>query len=220
MNNDLFKLLLDGTYETLFMTLVSTFFAYLFGIPLGIVLFSTSQKGLSPKKKTNFLVGITVNMLRSAPFIILLLVLIPVTRLIVGTTIGTAAIILPLTVSAIPFVGRMVEASLNEVDSGVLEAARSVGCSDIQIIVKVMLSEAKPSLISGATIAITTILGYSAMAGFVGGGGLGTIAINYGLYRYQTEVMIITLLLLIAIVQIFQAVGMRFASKIDKRKRI
>ncbi len=220
MTTEFINLLLVGTAQTLYITVASTLFSYLLGVPLGVLLYITAQNGLHPHKTINTVVGFAVNMLRSAPFIILLLTLIPITRFIVGTTIGSTAVIFPLVIAATPFVGRMVEASLREVDSGVIEAAQSMGCSNLQIICKVLLSEALPSLLIGATIATTTILGYSAMAGFVGGGGLGTIAINYGLYRYETGVMLVTLALLIAIVQIFQAVGVRFANKIDKRKKI
>ncbi len=218
MSEQWIDLLLLGTVETLYMTMVSSFFAYLFGIPLGVVLFATSENGLRPNRKINLVIGLIVNTLRSAPFIILLLALIPVTRFVMGTTIGSSAMILPLVVAATPFVGRMVESSLKEVGCGVIEAAQSMGCSNFKIVTKVLLVEAKPALLMGATITVTTILGYSAMAGFVGGGGLGTLAINYGLYRYETNVMIITLVLLIVLVQLFQVVGMRLANKIDKRK--
>ncbi len=220
MNSELTSLLITGIGETFYMTLTSTLFSYLLGIPLGIILYTSSKNGLSPNSVLNAILGFIVNMLRSAPFIILLLALIPVTRFVVGTTIGSTAIILPLIVASAPLVGRMVESSLSEVDPGVIEAAKSIGCSKLQIILKVLLSEAKPSLIKGATITITTILSYSAMAGFVGGGGLGTIAINYGLYRYETGVMLITLALLIATVQLFQIVGVKLANKTDKRKKI
>ncbi len=220
MDEQFINLLLVGTVETLYMTILSSAFAYLFGIPLGVILFTTSPNGLSPNKNINTMIGIVVNLLRSAPFIILLLTLIPITRFVMGTTIGSNAIILPLVVAATPFVGRMVESSLNEVGNGVIEAAKSMGCSNLQIITNVLLGESKPALITGATITITTILSYSAMAGFVGGGGLGTIAINYGLYRYETGVMIVTLLLLIAIVQLFQLIGVKISNKTDKRRRI
>ncbi len=219
MNSEFLTLLITGVIETLYMTITSTTLSYIFGIPLGMLLYVTSDNGLQPNKAINTAVGLVVNMLRSAPFIILLLALIPVTRFVVGTTIGSTAVILPLVIAATPFVGRMVEASLLEVKAGVLEAAQSMGCSNAQILFKVLLRETLPSLIMGATIATTTILSYSAMAGFVGGGGLGTIAINYGLYRYETGIMIITLVLLIAIVQLFQFAGVRLANKIDKRKK-
>ena len=165
----------------------------------------------------NKILGFIVNFLRSVPFLILLVFLIPFTRMIVGTTIGSTATIVPLIVAAAPFVARMVESSLKEVDPGVIEAAQSMGAKPIQIITKVLLPEAKPSLLVGAAIAVTTILGYSAMAGFVGGGGLGTIAINYGYYRYQNNMMIVTVLLLVIIVQVFQEIGMLISKKSDKR---
>ncbi len=217
MNTEFINLLINGAAETLYMTLTATFFSYLVGIPLGMLLYSTAENSLWPNKAVNIVVGFIVNMLRSAPFIILLLALIPITRFVVGTTIGSTAVILPLVVAASPFVARMVEASLKEVSTGVIEAAQSMGCNILQILFKVLLGESLPSIITGCTIATTTILSYSAMAGFVGGGGLGTIAINYGLYRYETVIMLITLALLIFIVQLFQTVGVKIATKIDKR---
>ena len=163
------------------------------------------------------LVGIIINVLRSVPFLILLVAIIPFTRLIAGTTIGVDATIVPLVVAAGPFVARMVESSLKEVDKGVIEAARAMGASDLQIVFKVLIPEAKPSLLVGVTISAATILGYSAMAGFVGGGGLGAIAINYGYYRYKTNIMLITCAILVLIVQIIQEAGIRFVNKTDKR---
>lgn len=218
MNAQMLELLYVGTLETLYMTLVATALSYLLGVPLGVVLFVTAKDGLRPSKMINGLLSFVVNVLRSAPFIILLIVIMPLTRLIMGTTIGSSAMILPLVVASTPFVGRMVESALQEVGFGVVEAAQSMGCSNFQIVTKVLLCEAKPALLTGATITITTILSYSAMAGFVGGGGLGTIATNYGLYRYETGVMLVTLVLLIGIVQFFQFVGTQLAAKTDKRK--
>lgn len=209
--------LLMGILETLYMVLVSTFAAYVIGVPIGVILTITDDKGICKNKPVNFVLGIIVNLLRSIPFIILLMALLPFTRAIVGTTIGPTATIVPLVIAAAPFIGRMVESSLKEVDAGVIEAAQSMGSNPWQIITKVLLPEAKPSLIVGSAIAITTILGYSAMAGIVGGGGLGAIAINYGYYRYNSEIMLITVILLVIIVQIFQEVGMRTAKIIDKR---
>ena len=209
----------DGILETLYMTVASTLFAYLFGIPLGVVLYVTDKNGIAENRAINSVLGIVVNLLRSVPFLILLVAIMPFTRFVVGTTLGATATIVPLVVAATPFVARMVESSLKEVDGGVIEAALSMGSNNWQIITKVLLPEAKPSLIVGSTIAITTILGYSAMAGFVGGGGLGTIAINYGYYRYQEDIMFITVILLVIIVQIFQETGMKIASGTDKRKR-
>ena len=211
------KLLLEGTLQTLYMTLVSTAAAYLIGLPLGVLLNISDKDGIRPMPVLNKILGFIVNFLRSVPFLILLVFLIPFTRMIVGTTIGSTATIVPLIVAAAPFVARMVESSLKEVDSGVIEAAQSMGAKPIQIITKVLLPEAKPSLLVGAAIAVTTILGYSAMAGFVGGGGLGTIAINYGYYRYQNNMMIVTVLLLVIIVQVFQEIGMLISKKSDKR---
>ena len=207
----------QGILETFYMVLVSTAFAYIIGLPLGIILVCTDKEGIRPNAPVNAVLGFIVNFVRSAPFIILLIAIIPFTRWVVGTTLGSTATIVPLVVGAAPFVARMVESSLKEVDRGVVEAAQSMGATDWQIITRVLLPEAKPSLVVGSTIAITTILGYSAMSGFVGGGGLGDIAIKYGYYRYQTDVMLITVLLLVVIVQIFQEIGMRFARKTDKR---
>ena len=206
-----------GILESLYMTLGSTLLAYLFGLPLGLLLSVTDKEGIYPIRWLNAILGFLVNMLRSIPFIILLVAIIPFTRSIVGTSIGSTATIVPLVVSAVPFVARMVESSIKEVDAGVIEAAQAMGTPTLKIVTKVLVPEAKPSLLTGAAIAVTTILGYSAMAGFVGGGGLGTIAINYGYYRYQTDVMLVTVALLILIVQIFQEVGMRIARKTDKR---
>lgn len=210
-------ILINGIIETLYMTLVSTIFAYLFGIPIGVVLYITDKKGICHNRIVNFIVGVTVNMLRSVPFLILLVAILPFTKLVVGTTIGSTATIVPLVVAATPFVARMVESSLKEIDPGVIEAAKAMGSSTRQIIVKVLLPEAKPSLLVGCTISLATILNYSAMAGFVGGGGLGAIAINYGYYRYQADIMWITVAMLVLIVQFFQEVGLRFVSKVDKR---
>lgn len=211
------KLLLVGILETLYMTVVSTGLAYVIGLPLGVVLYITDKGGICPNKIVNGILGFVINLLRSAPFIILLITILSVTRAIVGTTIGSTATIVPLVFASSPFVARMVESSLKEVDGGVIEAAQSMGSSPFQIIYKVLIPEAKPSLITGSAIAITTILGYSAMAGFTGGGGLGAIAINYGYYRYQDNVMLVTLVLLVIIVQVFQELGMRIARISDKR---
>ncbi len=215
----LMKLLLDGVAETLYMTIVGTFVAYILGIPLGVLLYVTSKEGIRPNKVVYGLFGAVINVIRSIPFLILLVALIPVTRLIVGTSVGTNATIVPLVIGAAPFVARMIESSLLEVDNGVIEAAQSMGASNFQIVKKVLLPEAKPSLLTGSTIAITTILGYSALAGFVGGGGLGATALNYGYTRYQTDVMLITVAVLVIIVQVFQEVGMFIVRKTDKRKK-
>lgn len=206
-----------GIWETLYMTLVSTTFAYVLGLPLGIILVITDKDGITPRPKLNSVLGFVVNVMRSVPFIILLVAILPFTRWVVGTTLGSTATIVPLTVAAFPFVARMVESSLKEVDHGVIEAALAMGASPMQIITRVLVPEAVPSLITGCAIAITTILGYTAMSGFVGGGGLGSIAINYGYYRYETNVMLVTVIFLVIIVQIFQEIGMRINKKIDKR---
>lgn len=206
-----------GIYETLYMTLISTLMSYVIGLPIGLALVSTDKEGVYPIVWLNKLLGFVVNVLRSVPFLILLIAVMPVTRAIVGTTIGSKATIVPLVIAAAPFIARMVESSLKEVDRGVIEAAESMGASPFQIMFKVLLPEAKPSLLVGAAISITTILGYSAMAGIVGGGGLGAIAMNYGYYRYQQDIMFITVILLVVIVQIMQEVGMKIATMSDKR---
>lgn len=207
----------QGIVETLYMTLASTALSYVFGLPLGILLVVTDKDGIFPMRVVNGVLGVIVNILRSVPFLILLVAVIPLTRAIVGTSIGSTATIVPLVIAAAPFIARLVESSIKEVDKGVIEAAQSMGASTFQIIWKVLLPEARPSLIVGSAIAITTILSYSAMAGFVGGGGLGDLAIKYGYYRYQNDVMLITVLVLVVLVQIFQEVGMRMAKIGDKR---
>ena len=212
------QLLLQGTLDTLYMTLASTLIAYLIGIPLGVILVVTRKDGICPAPKTNAVLGTIVNIMRSVPFLILIIVLIPFTRFVVSTSIGATATVVPLIVGAAPFIARMVESSLLEVDAGVVEAAQAMGASPWQIVTKVLLKEAVPSLITGAAIALTTILGYSAMAGAVGGGGLGDLAIKYGYHRYQTDVLLLTLVILIALVQIIQALGNGLAKKIDHRK--
>lgn len=206
-----------GILESLYMTIVSTFFAYVLGLPLGIIMVVTDKDGIYPLRILNWILGLVINILRSVPFLILLVVVIPVTRFIAGTTLGSTATIVPLVISAAPFIARLVESSMKEVDKGVIEAAQSMGASSIQIITKVLLPEARPSLLVGSAIAITTILGYSAMAGFVGGGGLGDIAIRYGYHRYQSDIMLVTVALLVIIVQGFQVAGMKLAKIGDKR---
>lgn len=207
----------EGILETLYMTVVSTGFAYILGLPIGVILYVTDKGGPHPIFWLNRLLGFVVNFLRSVPFIILLVWVIPITRFIVGTSIGSTAVIVPLVIAAAPFIARMVESSLKEVDSGVIEAAQSMGASSFQLIYKVLIPEAKPSLLVGGAIAITTILGYSALAGTVGGGGLGALAYNYGYIRRDEDVLLITVILLVIIVQIFQEVGMFIAKKADKR---
>lgn len=216
-NEVVMKMLGQGILETLYMTIASTVFAYILGLPAGIVLVVTDKTGIRPNAAVNRVLGTIVNLLRSIPFIILLILLIPFTRLVVGTSIGTNATVVPLIIAAAPFVARLVESSLKEVDNGVIEAAQSMGASTMQIILKVMLPEAKPSLLVGSAIASTTILSYSVMAGFTGGGGLGSIAVTYGYYRYQTGIMVATVVLLVIIVQILQDAGMKLTKKTDKR---
>ena len=198
-------LLAQGTWDTLLMTIVSTFFAYVIGIPLGVLCVLTSPKGLMPHRIFNMVLGWIINIGRSLPFIILLVALIPFTRFIVGTSLGVPGAIVPLVISAAPFIARMVEQSIEEVDGGLVEAAQSFGANTWQIVYKVFLREALPSLVRGFAIVFITILGYSAMAGCVGAGGLGDIAIRYGYQRYQDDVMIATVIILIVIVQIVQS---------------
>ena len=217
LNSAMIELLGVSIVETLYMVLVSTLLAYVIGLPIGVVLPITSKDGICPNRLINSVLGIAVNIFRSIPFLILLIWMLPVTEILVGTMVGPTSVIVPLVASAAPYVGRMVESSLSEVDAGVIEAAQSMGSSSWQIIYKVLIPEAKPSLLIGAAISITTILGYSAMAGIVGGGGLGSVATNYGLYRYNTEVMLITIVIIVVIVQIFQEVAMMAAKKLDKR---
>ncbi|MFT3982551.1 MAG: methionine ABC transporter permease [Lachnospiraceae bacterium] len=210
-------MLLEGIGATLYMTVTSTLMAYLFGLPMGIMLVITKKDGLWPNTTIYKLLDVFVNIVRSVPFLILLISVSPITKLIVGKSYGPTATIVPLTVAAAPFVARMVESSLLEVDQGVVEAAQSMGASLPVIVCKVLLAEAKTSLIVGSTIALGTILGYSAMAGIVGGGGLGDISIRYGYYRYQTDIMLVTVVLLVVLVQILQIIGMRISKRTDKR---
>ncbi|NLV50598.1 MAG: ABC transporter permease [Clostridiales bacterium] len=212
-------LMVQGLWETLYMTILSTAAAYALGLPIGLLLVVTDADGIKPNTAVNRIVGTIVNLLRSVPFIILLVFVLPLTRLIVGTTIGSTATIVPLVIAAAPFVARMVESSVKEVDRGVIEASLSMGASTMQVVLKVLLPEAKPSLLVGAAIATTTVLSYSAMSGFVGGGGLGTIAINYGYYRSQTDVMLVMVVILILVVQGFQEIGNRISKRSDKRIR-
>ena len=199
------EMLLEGVVDTLYMTLVSTFFSYVFGMMMGTVLVICRQDGITPRPMIYAVLDVVVN------------AVIPLTRLLVGTTIGNNATVVPLVIAAAPFVARLVESSLLEVDGGVIEAAQSMGASTMQIIMKVLLPEALPSLINGSAIAATTILGYSAMSGAVGGGGLGKLAIMYGYNRYQTDIMFITVVLLIVIVQVFQSFGNWATKRSDRR---
>ena len=212
-------MVVEGIFVTLYMTLATTFMGYVLGLPMGIALVITTPKGLRPNKIIYKVLDVVVNVVRSFPFLILLIVIQPLTRIIVGKSYGPTATIVPLTLSAAPFIARMVESSLLEVDHGVIEAAQSMGANLWTIIWKVMIGEAKTSLIVNVTIALGTILGYSAMAGIVGGGGLGDIAIRYGYYRYDSSIMWVTVVLLIVLVQLMQYVGMKLSKKLDKRTR-
>lgn len=217
-NSQIVIMLLEGIKDTLYMTLTATLLGYVVGLPMGILLTVTDRDGIKPNALIYKILDVIANLIRSVPFLILLIVLIPFTRLVVGKSYGPTATIVPLVIAAAPYIARMVESSLKEVDAGVIEAARSMGASDFTIITKVMLVEARTSLIVGATISLGTILGYSAMAGTVGGGGLGDIAIRYGYSRWQTDIMVITVILLVILFQIFQTAGMRIANRLDKRK--
>jgi D-methionine transport system permease protein len=218
IDETMIKMFVEGIGATLYMTLVSTFFGYVLGLPLGVLLTISSVNGIKPNKGLYKVLDVIVNLLRSIPFLILLILVMPLTKLIVGKSYGSTATIVPLVIAAAPFIARMVESSLNEVDKGVIEAAQSMGATTGTIIVKVLIAEAKTSLLVGMTIALGTILGYSAMAGTVGGGGLGDIAIRYGYYRYNTPVMIVTIVILVVLVQILQGIGMMMSRKLDKRK--
>lgn len=213
----LIEILTSNTITTLYLVLVSTLLAYVLGVPLGLALVITDKDGIHPNRPINMVLGFVVNIIRSVPFLILMIWMIPYTRALVGTSVGNEATIVPLVVAAAPFVARMVESSLKEVDHGVIEAAQSMGAPTGKIITKVMLGEARPSLLVGFAITITTILGYTAMAGFVGGRGLGNVAINYGFYKYQDDIMNLAVILLIILVQVFQEGGMYLARKFDKR---
>ena len=207
-----------ATWETLYVTILSTFFAIVIGLPLGVLLVTGEDNGVKPIPKWLLnTIGVIINLLRSVPFLIMMILVIPLTRLIVGTSVGTKASIVPLVVAAFPFIARLAESCLREVDPNLIEMAQSMGATPWQIVTKVMIPESVPSLISNATTAITTILGYGAMSGILGGGGLGKIAINYGYYRYKTLVMIFAVVFLILLVQIFQTVGTKLAVNSDKR---
>ncbi|MBQ8540757.1 MAG: ABC transporter permease [Clostridia bacterium] len=205
-------------WETIYVTILATVFAILIGLPLGILLVAGEKDGILPLPSWLLqILNVIINLLRSVPFLILMILVFPLTRLIVGTVVGTTASIVPLVIAAFPFVARLAESSIREINPNIIEMAQSTGASPMQIIIKVMIPESVPSLISNATIAFTTILGYSAMSGIIGGGGLGKIAINYGYYRYKYLIMILAVILLIVIVQIFQSIGTYLATKTDKR---
>lgn len=213
-NNGLIQL---GIWETVYMTLISSAFAYLIGLPLGVILNVTDKKGISPHPKLNSVLGFVVNFFRSVPFIILMVAMLPVAKFLVGTMIGNKAVIVMLIVAAAPYVARMVESSLNEVNVGIIEAAQSMGASNFEIICKVLVPEAKPALITGAAISVVTILGYSAMAATIGGTGLGQIAIIYGHQRSNDDITWICVFLIWIIVQVIQELGRYIAVKTDKR---
>ena len=217
VDSQFLSLLLEGLRDTLYMVLVSTALGYALGLPMGILLAISDKNGIRPRPVLYRVLDVLTNLLRSVPFLILLILLIPLTRALVGKSYGSTATIVPLTIAATPLIGRMVESSLKEVDHGVIEAAQSMGATDGTIIRKVLLGEARISLIVGVTISLGTILGYSAMAGVVGGGGLGDIAIRYGYYRWETGIMLITVAVIVVLVQILQWAGMRIAKNLDRR---
>ncbi len=205
-------------WETIYVTLISTALAVVIGLPLGVLLVTGEKNGVLPLPRWLMrTLDVIINLLRSVPFLILMILVFPLTRVIVGTAVGTVASIVPLTIAAFPFVARLAESSLREVNPNTIEMAQSMGASPFQIITKVMIPEAMPSFVSNATIALTTILGYTAMSGIIGGGGLGKIAINYGYYRYKYLVMLLAVILLIILVQIFQSVGTHISQRIDRR---
>lgn len=213
------ELLWQGILDTLYMTIVSTLMSCLLGLPIGIAAVVTSAKGIHPMGLVNKILGAVINIGRSIPFIILLVAIMPLTTILVGTALGPTAVMVPLVVSATPFFARLVENSLSELDYGIIEAARAMGASDFQIIFKVLLPEALPSLILGMSLGAITIVGYTAMAGTVGGGGLGDIAIRYGYYRKESDIAIVTIILLVIIVQVIQTAGQKVSDKMDKRKK-
>lgn len=210
------QILLPALWETIYMVLVSTFFAVLIGFGPAIILVITDENGLKPNKAVYKTLDFIINLLRSFPFIILMIAIFPLTKLIVGKTIGTTAAIVPLTIGAAPFASRVIESSLKEVDYGIIEAAKSFGASNSQIIFKVMLKEAFPSILMGITLTVINVVGYSAMAGTIGGGGLGDVAVKYGYYRFKTDIMIYTVIILIIVVQVFQSIGNVLYKKLNK----
>ena len=217
---ELLALFSKETLATLYMVSISTLISYAIGIPLGVILVVTEEGSIAPNQIIHGILGFFTNIFRTIPFLILLVMVLPITKALVHTTLGPKAIIPPLVIASAPYIARMVESSLKEVDSGVIEAAKSMGSNSFQIIFKVLLPEARPSLYVGAAICMTSILSYSAMAGFVGGGGLGAIALNYGYYRYQTDMMLIAVVVLVVIVQLVQEFWMRLAKYSDKRGKL
>ncbi len=218
MSNEMIELLIKSFWETGYMVVASTVLASLIGIPLGIILTVTRNGHILPNAVINSVLGVIVNATRSTPFIILMVAIIPFTRMLVGSSIGTTAAIVPLTISAAPFIARVIESSLLEIDHGVIEAAQSMGASPMQIIYKVLLPEALHSIVLGITLAVIALIGYSAMAGVLGGGGLGDLAIRYGYQRFQPDVMIVTVVILILMVQLIQFIGDTLSKKLNKTK--
>lgn len=217
MSQQIINLLIQGLAETLQMTAISVCVAILVGIPLGILLVTTSKGHILQNSALNHVLGVIINVVRSIPFIILMVAIIPFTRLVAGTSIGTTAACVPLTIAAIPFLSRLVETSIREIDFGVIEAAQAMGASPLQIIWKVLLPEALPTLIDNVTVLIVNLIGFSAMAGAIGGGGLGDIAIRYGYQRFQADVMLATIVILVILVQIIQTVGDTLSTKMNKK---
>lgn len=217
MSTDIINLLLKAAWETIYMVGISSFLAALVGIPLGVVLVITSEGHIMERKGLNTTLGSTVNVTRSVPFIILMVAIIPLTRILVGTSIGTNAAIVPLSIAAIPYLGRIIESSLREVDRGVIEAARAMGATPLQIITKVLLPEALSSITLGLTITIISLIGYSAMAGAIGGGGLGDLAIRYGYQRFRADIMLVTVIILVVQVQLVQSAGNWLARNWSKK---
>ena len=209
----------QALWETLYMVAVSTVVSYAIGLPVGLLLVVSDKGGIRPIPVLNTVLGVVVNILRSVPILILGVMITPMTRAITGSSIGTTAMIVPLTMAAAPYVARMVESSIKEVPFGVIEAAQSMGASPWQIVWKVLVPEAKPSLMVGGAISVVTILGYSAMAGFIGGGGLGAVAVTYGYNRYQFDIMLVAVIIIVVVVQIFQEAGLWLARRLDKRNR-
>ena len=216
MSDYIREAIITGVWETFVMTFFASLFSYAVGMPLGVLLYATSKGRLLENRPVNFIIGAVINITRSLPFLILLVLLIPFTRFIVGQSIGTTAAIVPLTIGAIPIVARMVESSLNEVQPGIIEAATSMGASPLYTIIHFIIPEATPSLLQGGAINVATVLGYSAMAGVIGGGGLGAIALQYGYYRYQKDVLFTTVTLLIIMVMLIQEIGI-FMSKKNRK---
>ena len=216
--SDIFRMLWAGTGETLLMVFASTALGYVIGLPVGVLLTISDTDGICPHPLLYTILDIIINITRSIPFLILLILIQPFTKFVVGKSYGTVATIVPLTIAAAPFIARMVEGSLKEVDHGVVEAALSMGAGKMTIVIKVLIAEARTSLLVGVTIALGTILGYSAMAGIVGGGGLGDIAIRYGYYRYETGIMLITVLVLVILMQVLQWLGTLLSKKLDRRR--